>query len=179
MRFHLQYILYYSEWLLKIYVFGCAYFHCTPNSCLGCDVRFWKTCANNAICFETPCQCICWAFGTLWKSEKEFYPNFYEDHVNNWKLCFVYDKLLFMIYCWKLMFWGHIHVIISSKIGAIHRGGVIKASYASKWWKQNFWCDKSSDGPDYKNMQNGLTPKDFFLFNVLRLNHIQRLVVEL
>ena len=107
MRVHLQYILYYSEWLLKIYVFGCAYFYCIPNSYLGCYVRFWKTCANNAICCETPCQCICRAFGTLWKSEKEFYPNFYKDHVNNWKLCFVYDKILFMLYCWKLMFWGH------------------------------------------------------------------------
>ena len=75
-------------WLLKIYVFGCAYFSCIPNLCLGCYVWFWKTCANNAICFETPCRCICRAFGTLWKSKTEFHPNFHEDCVKNWKLCF-------------------------------------------------------------------------------------------
>ena len=173
MRFHIY------VWLLKIFVFSCAYFSCIPNSCLGCYVWFWKTCANNAICFETPYRCICRAIGTLWKSKKEFYPNFYEDRVKNWKLCFG----LWQNFIYDLLLKTNIlrtHVIISSKIGAIHRGGVIKASYASKWWKQNFWCDKSSDGPDYNNMQNGLTPKDFFLnLDVLRLNHIQRLVVEL
>ena len=66
MRFHIY------VWLLKIFVFSCAYFSCIPNSCLGCYVWFWKTCVNNAICFETPYWCICRAFGTLWKSNLIF-----------------------------------------------------------------------------------------------------------